>query len=382
MIGAKHVLTSLEEELAALELHPEACLRQPTLAQAAIDCHACGDVCPHDALELDPLSVNEDACDHCVACVEVCPSTALTHASSLRRDLFVALARVEEGKRFRVTCPLAEGAHEAASVRVACVAGLPWEAPIVALLRGAGQVEVVTGDCMSCERRALEPQVDATVSAISRAAQALKLPPVVHTEPSDSPATERSPTRDGRVSRRGLFDGLLRRGKSEGERAGAKGVERLTRAVDANAGSDETVDTLWLRRLLGSSLRRRSTAVESIGLPRAARLEVTSACAPCPLCASACPTQALHAKLDVSGSRELSITPELCTACGACVVSCPEGAIRIESLTELATWGRRRSLITRRPDSCHHCGEPALSSELPYCGRCYREGHAAHHLPR
>ncbi|NOY93407.1 MAG: 4Fe-4S dicluster domain-containing protein [Deltaproteobacteria bacterium] len=383
MIGAKDVWANLEEELASLETRPEACLRRSRLTEARADCHSCSAVCPLGAIDLEPLSLDQDACDGCGACAEVCPSSALEHASSFRRDLFVALTRVERAKIFRIACPLAEDSRDTVRVELPCVAGMPWEVPVVALLRGASTVEVVTGCCERCSRQALEPQVRTTIDAASRAAEVLKLGAVTRREPGEVPLEERDPSRDRRMSRRGLWDGLLRGGKHVMERVGAQGVERLARVMDPRAGTDATRDGLWLRGLLTKALPRHGEAVEPIELPRVGRLSVdASACAPCPLCAAACPSQALLVKLGMRGHQELSVEPERCTACGACVVACPESAVTLEPLADLSGWGRRRILVKRRPGACLHCGESALSIELPYCASCYREGHANGHLPR
>ncbi len=383
MIGAKVVWANVAEELACLETRPEACLRRSRLSEARTDCQRCTEVCPSSAIELEPLSLDQDACDGCGACAEVCPSSALEHASSFRRDLFVALARVEPRKIFRVACPLAEDSRDTLSLELPCVAGMPWEAPVLALLRGAAAVEVVTGSCGQCSRQPLEPQVHAAIDAASRAADALKLGEVTRREPSEASSGERDPSRDRRVSRRGLWDGLLRGGRHVMERVGAKGVERLARVMDPGGGTDATLDALWLRGLLAKALRRAGVAIEPIELPRVGRLSVdATACAPCPLCAAACPSQALLVKLDMRGHQELSVEPERCTACRACVVACPEGAVTLEPVAMLSTWGRRQILIKRRAGACLHCAEPALSSELPYCASCYREGRAAGHLPR
>jgi len=383
MIGAKDVWANVAEELARLDTHPEACLRRSRLAEARTDCQRCTGVCPSSAIQLEPLSLDQDACDGCGACAEVCPASALEHASSFRRDLFVALARVERTKIFRVACPLSEGSRDMVSLELPCVAGMPWEAPVVALLRGASAVEVLTGSCGQCSRQALEPHVRAAIDAAARAANALKLGPVTRREPSEAPAQERDPSRDRRVSRRGLWDGLLRGGRHVVERVGAKGVERLDRVMDRGAGADATLDALWLRALLAKALRRDGEAVEPIELPRVARISVdVTACAPCPLCAAACPSQALLVKLDMRGHHELSVEPERCTACRACVVACPESALTLEPVAMLSTWGRRRILVKRRPGACLHCPEAALSVELPYCASCYREGRATGHLRR
>lgn len=382
MIGTKRVLDTLAEEFATLELQPDACLRQARLERGQLNCGSCLGVCPHRAIELDPLSVAAERCDGCGACAEACPTEALEHTSSFHRDLFVALSRVDEAQPFRVACPLADSPGPGPVWGVACVAGAPWEAPVVALLRGAATVEVHTGDCLSCARRALRSRVEERVDAVSRMAAALGLGPVTRVLPGqgeqrDSDAERLDPGRDRRLSRRGLFDGILRRGKKVVQRAGASGVERLVRVADPGEERKETTDPRWLRRLLCGLAGGRLREARALALPGAATPEVDGeTCAPCPMCEAACPTGALRFEQDTEGDRLLRLEADGCDGCGACVSACPQGSIQLSPLADLSSWGQQLTLVVGRAEGCRRCGEPALSAELPYCSRCYREGHA------
>jgi Ni,Fe-hydrogenase III small subunit/Pyruvate/2-oxoacid:ferredoxin oxidoreductase delta subunit len=69
----------------------------------AAQCHACRDVCPTQAVKLEPVQIDLGRCIFCAACVEVCPEEKLHFttepkmAASARDDLFVregALERV------------------------------------------------------------------------------------------------------------------------------------------------------------------------------------------------------------------------------------------------------------------------------------------------
>jgi len=245
------------------------------------------------------------------------------------------------------------------------------------LLLGANRVELRSGHCPECRLSSAEPRIEAHLEMAARVAERLGLgPPERRSAPRAGPhAKETDPVSDGGVSRRGLFLSAMRRGRSVATHLGAALVDRLDGAEqDDEQERDASPSTPWLRDLLASLMAHLDIdAARAVGSPFAMRPEtVGDGCVPCPVCASACPAEALsHAR---QGDRAgLWMTPERCTACGVCVPACPEGALRLEPEVDFGAWGRGQvRLASPRHVACRSCDAEALTPALGLCARCYR----------
>jgi len=87
-------------------------------------------------------------------------------------------------------------------------------------------------------------------------------------------------------------------------------------------------------------------------------------CTACGACALACPTGALaleHAGADLS----LSFDGARCTACGVCAPVCPEKVVRLDRRTDLAALARGRQALHRdHVVRCEKCGGPVATRAL------------------
>lgn len=295
-------------------------------AQRSVDCSACRDACPHQAItirrkvEIDPVD-----CSGCGLCVQACPTQALEPKVAL-----------EAGTSLR--CSKVSGS--ASSVH--CLGRLrPTD-----LLRLAGSkdsVKLAHAECSSC------PIGTAAVAAglLEVREQALELAnlhgrtlriEVVQADRLD--AGERPDA----ISRRELLRGGWR---SVQHRTG-----ELLKPLDP--GEDEPG--------LPSEMQRRYRIIEA-AVPEPAAMvpwslpRISDECIMCPSCTRACPTDALERVFEENGDGVLRLKPESCVACDACVSACPVGAVEMD---ERVTWGElmggvseayRRDATAARPGS-------------------------------
>ena len=110
-------------------------------------------------------------------------------------------------------------------------------------------------------------------------------------------------------------------------------------------------------------------------LPKGAipQLRATDACAGHSVCASVCPTGALRS-FGEAGVQGLEFDAPACFACGACVVVCPEKALRLEARDS----GRPQALaerITRHAlRVCSRCDDEfTVSGESELCPACRKD---------
>ncbi len=172
---------------------------------------------------------------------------------------------------------------------------------------------------------------------------------------------------DDRCEARGgdLGDFLVVLQEALGHAAAPSGLSSVLRRVAADRDPvielREPEATMRSLEALGS-LRpgRRAWRADGAGCPLGEMRIDPVACSFCEVCAGACPTGALAARHDESGSLSLSFDPGCCTACGACEACCPERALETVRGMDGASLAAGRRILATRPAlaSCASCGAP------------------------
>ena len=239
----------------------------------------------------------------------------------------------------RVACEMAgsgaagsgDAGSGAAELRLPCLGALRAADIVAAAARGADAIELVAGDCASCERAAAGPGAVSAAGVARDALAAVGRPVEIAWEWL---ASAREPTAAGRsgapsdpglaMSRRALL-GAWRRPA----RRAVSGMLRDSEPAAAMVAR-QGVAPAWRRRLELDVLALARPGRPGGRLPLELGLGlpvVEGACDGCGLCALVCPLAALS----VSGVN-LSCRPGACTACGLCVDVCPTRGLALQSL--------------------------------------------------
>ena len=145
-----------------------------------------------------------ELCTDCSLCVSACPTRALIPSEPTRRDYAEAL----ESAQVRITC---RREADVGTLRVGCLASVPWELPAVFALRG--KLCLYTRACASCPREMQRAAVTAAVEALkSFLGPGLFRERVQIVDGEDTPLAvpEETPEMPA-VTRRELFGGIRRR---------------------------------------------------------------------------------------------------------------------------------------------------------------------------
>lgn len=317
-------------------------------------CTRCAEICPHGVFPLKSGgAMRWELCTDCSLCVYACPTRALIPSEPTRRDYAEAL----ESAQVRITC---RREADVGTLRVGCLASVPWELPAVFALRG--KLCLYTRACASCPREMQRAAVTAAVEALkSFLGPGLFRERVQIVDGEDTPLAvpEETPEMPA-VTRRELFGGIRRRAEKRLFREAEKRLPLLL---------GEQAEPLAARRLLAEAVRdeRRENPGLHVVLPLP-RFNLN--CFGCGICAEVCPHQALSLVREEGGTRLVYIEPYKCTACSLCVGLCPHKGL--DGLEALALPHLDKLPLVRvKSLSCESCGAVLLpGTDPPICRRC------------
>lgn len=340
-----------------------------------VECHACADICPVDAIEVagGVLAVSSD-CHGCARCVPVCPTGAITIDDPTTVGPASPLA---PSRPLRVECHRAPP-EDAGQPRVTarCLGALGVNGLLrLRLDAGDAPIQVVDrGWCAKCPAGGpgAHPAA-AAVSDVQLLFEQLDLPrelaPALIRAPIDvAPlqfAIADDPSR-GYTRRHILRRIVSRSNRAERRPAVSPIVKRAGRARERLSARERDIR----RSLIEHIAERWRSAVHDVGLPTA---NLGTGCADHRICVAVCPTGALHIAND--GSLEaLAFDAVRCIECGACATHCPEKAINVTPGAtapggEPLQW--LKALVTRE---CTECGDsyPDLGHGVEVCPSCRR----------
>ena len=308
------------------------------------------------AVSLRPVAaVDAERCvgiSRCDLCAEACPAGAI----SLRGGTATVLAAACE------TCGRCVTACPVGAVHIAGATPAQIRAQLATLLAEPlppGVLFACTGAIASLDA---EPALD-DWAVVELPALAVATPgwvlqalaggaPRVHLRPC--PGACCSPWREGGASLelcRAMLPAALAGRVTSGEDAPLRRPLAETSPPAAHA--------LELSEPHATALALRSLGVDDLVLEHPAAplglVDVASACTACGACAVACPTGALELS-EREDTIALLHDPDLCTGCGLCARACPERVLRVMRGLDLRRLGERLELVTTRRRRCRRCG--------------------------
>ena len=335
-------------------LHAEHCLNR---LQRRTLCTRCAAVCPHGVFPLKPGEpVDWARCTDCSLCVAACPTRALTASKPVRR---IWAEAASEKEPLRISC---QREDERGSLRVGCLASIPWE--LMAALALRRELRPYTRSCEGCPHPEQKALLDENLTALKaflgeeRFEKQIRL-----NNTSDTASAAQEPESEKSMTRRALFSGM-RRG------VGKQLFKEAEKRLPLLLGQQE--DTLALRFALSEAVMadRAQNPDRRYGmqLPR-----YNLKCFGCGICETVCPHKALSLVAEAGGTRLVYIEPKKCTACGLCVSLCPhKGMDGLE--TVMVPHLEKLALVRVKSESCENCGAVLLPGTEPkLCRRCVRK---------
>lgn len=298
-------------------------------------CHACRDVCPHEALGFGKAGpgIDPEVCQRCGACTAACPVGALERAylPAAELDALVLAAVAQRPALLIVTCGHSPGdetgptAGDIRLLRLPCVQLVSDDFLLLAVTAGASAVRIQADS--GCPHRP-HVGVERSVEAAGATLQALGLGEwrVVLASPDDDSTTA-----------------LV-----------AQAREQALRAVglpDLGNKSRFERRAALVAALVGSGMTSTRPAAPAVPWRRP---EVQAArCTLCSSCAQVCPTGALLVGRD---GATLFSHESACIGCTLCEKVCPEDAL---SLRPVVPRDEKIRPVAHQPlAKCLQCGKP------------------------
>ncbi|MDH3281610.1 MAG: 4Fe-4S dicluster domain-containing protein [Gammaproteobacteria bacterium] len=338
---------------ACLELHPR-----------GVTCARCLEACPMEVLHLTEKGMElGDGCLGCGRCMAVCPTGAIAvHGFSL------ALTPESTMQSLVIDCWKVPGIHSPpGAVRVPCLGGLSVS-QLLALRYVAGSRELALLDrglCGKCEAGGGDAHPAATVLSAARAwldeigAPATHWPTLMENPLPDSSQRPRisDDAEPGTSVSRCDFESRLAREVSTtasevtGFHLKDNRKGKPVRAVK-NPAPVRAVERERQRLILDRLAARYGGSLPDSFFPT---VEIGPECRGHKLCASLCPTGALHHRENPHGGG-VAFESAGCIACGQCERSCPEHALRL-SIRAASARPQDKSMeqIRNVRDTCMDC---------------------------
>jgi len=290
--------------------------------QQAGQCTVCADVCPVEAVTLEPApQFDASVCLACDACTAACPTTALRGKWSPLEILHKACQSAKEGG-VSLACR-AVGKGNDAATRIPCISALTTEFYVGLALNGVDHITLYSADCEDCPLQSSLSQAQDAARGAKYLLSHLGFDLDIEQQVGLPPANETAPKAS--LSRREFFTRFVKQEDSTG-------VEKLQAWADVVG---------WRHALLLMNLLQSHAATEDITLPVQAGqwgdVTVDARCIGCQMCAKFCPTGALAATVEDSDETiTLWFCAARCTACGLCQKVCFKQAVAINDTVDLA----------------------------------------------
>lgn len=340
-------------------------------------CRSCCEVCPENAISLDPGPTINGSCSDCGLCEIACPTE--TFRNELRTDQqLLAEARsilLQAAPRGRspvlsIACHCAELEN---GIRVPCLGRVSENILFGAALLGFEEVVLIKGRCAKCRWKAGE---ELLACSMRKAKVLLEMG-------GFNLVSIRLEEKEGRrqeaLPRRELFANFGRSLKKHM----AVVVHHQERAIREALGNDSAREACAAPRHEHLCTLVREVRVDGGIAPHEkwsawARVVIEeSCCSACGICARLCPTTAISQERRVS-YEEIGFLSSRCTNCGLCQEACPEGAIRFQEEISLAdALDNEATVLARvRMNECRACGDTIRTGRNTLCPTCDKR-HAA-----
>jgi Fe-S-cluster-containing hydrogenase component 2 len=336
------------------------------------------EICPEDAISLNPGPIINNGCSDCGLCLNVCPTEVFRHEFHTDRYLLNQARAIfgkdrhqpkAEKKRLFIHCHRAENRNNN-SIGLQCLGRITANIILGGVLAGFDEVVLTKGICSQCRFQKGEKLLTNSIAVsrvllestgLGRFAISIK---------------EKEKNKEAPLGRREIFSIISAKVK---EKAASflshreKAVrEKLTQSPENKTGKRLLPQRESLRKLLKQNRPENTMVVKYNPKFPWGKIKIEqNKCSASGTCAALCPMGAISKKMK-DDYQLLYFNSSLCTNCSVCRAACPENAIGFEDDFALADIIAEDATVVAaiQLSTCIICGEIITAQKNNLCPTC------------
>lgn len=341
------------------------------------DCRRCVDICPENAITLDPGPTINDRCSSCGLCQTACPTEVFQGEVHTDQHLLSQITPlpgkdkpVVKNRRLFMHCQQAVKQDEA-SFSIPCLGSITENFILGAVLSGANEIALTKGACSECRLKQGEQLLTNSIAAFDVLSKTMEL------QQFTLSLQEKQKEEQATLGRRALFSSISGGQENRAESALSPKGEAIETAPRNSPprttnGIRPSPKREYLRTLLDKTPPNGTAVVAYDQSFPWGNIKIDeNNCVTCGICVNVCPTGAIFRK---TKNERLShyFNASLCTNCRLCEEACPQKVISFEqdfTLTDVLK--DEANAITRiKLNACLICGEVIPAREGEICNTC------------
>ena len=342
------------------------------------NCRSCLDICPENAISLDPGPTINNGCTNCGLCQNACPTEVFQ--SELYSDPFL----LNQAKAFWVSdrhrrqcgkiklfahCQRAH-AQDANSLQLSCLGRITPNIILGASLLGFDEFVLTRGNCSQCRLHAGQKLLINSITACRILLKGAGLGRFkINIEQSEK-------KKEAAISRREIFSKLYVNAKHRAvsfSNHKEKAIrEKMAGLREGKANKRPSPARQLMHKLLIQKGLENEVVVKHRPAFPWAKIKIAEKnCSACGICTALCPTGAVSKKLE-NARLLLCFNNTLCNNCSLCRTGCPQNALDFEEEFSLTDILKKEPVVIARINLCVClvCGEIMTAGKDKLCPTC------------